>query len=176
MLPLRSHGRHVLSALLLLIGVGTVLVGGFWLQPRPDAVLGRFGRGGLFDNFDLSATAWPWIFASAGLLIASGAALTMITASRWPSGSDRFQPDSGKAGLVAAEEPGELWKAMDAGVDPTTDDHDTLTTEDPKMRDRGSGDTMDGTEQAQQLPWSPTSPNIGNSMGQVQRGHQEREV
>jgi hypothetical protein len=43
---------------------------------------------------------------------------------------------------------------------------------DPEMRNREPGDTMDGTEQAQQLPWSPTSPNSG----QVQRGFGEREA
>jgi uncharacterized membrane protein (TIGR02234 family) len=172
MLPLRSRGRRVVSALLLLIGVGIVLVGAFWLQPSPDAVRGQFGHGGLFDNLGLTATAWPRTFALAGLLIAGGAALTMITASSWPSGSERFQPDLGKVQLVASEEPAELWKAMDAGVDPTTNDHERMPREDPEMRNRGPGDTMDGTEQAQQLPWSPTSP----STGQVQRGHQEREV
>jgi hypothetical protein len=61
---------------------------------------------------------------------------------------------------------------MDAGVDPTTDDRNTLTVADPEMRNREPGDTMDGTEQAQQLPWSPTSPNSG----QVQRGFGEREA
>jgi hypothetical protein len=120
------------------------------------------------------------------VLIVGGAAVTLITAGSWPAGSDRFQTGSGNAQAALSEEPAELWKAMDAGVDPTTaadfprdaraaghvDDHDTLRPADPKMRDRGVGDTMDGTEQVQQLPWSPTSP----SSGQVHRGRGEREA
>lgn len=172
MLALRSRGRRVVAALLLLAGVGIALVGGFGLRPRPDAVRSQLGHVSLLDNFGLTATAWPWIFALAGLLIVGGALVTIITAGNWPAGSDRFQTRSDKAQAATSEEPAELWKAMDAGVDPTLNDRDTLTPADPKMRNRSAGDTMDATEQAQQLPWSPRSPNAG----QVQRGHGERET
>jgi uncharacterized membrane protein (TIGR02234 family) len=185
LLALRSRGRRVVAALLLLIGVGVALVGGIWLQPRPDAVRGQLGHISMPDSFQLTATVWPWVFAVTGVLIVGGAAVTMITAGSWPAGSDRFQTGSGSVQAAMSDETAELWKAMDAGVDPTTtaadsprdaratahvDDHDTLTPSDPKMRDRGAGDTMDDTEQAQQLPWSPTSP----SSGQVHRGRRGR--
>jgi len=170
MLALRSGGRRIVAALLLLFGVGTALTGGFWLQPRPDAVRGQLGHVGVFDDLGLTATAWPWLYALAGVLIAAGAVLTMIFAASWPNESDRFEKGPGK--VQASEDPVELWKAMDAGVDPTTDDRNTMTVADPEMRNREPGDTMDGTEQAQQLPWSPTSPNSG----QVQRGFGEREA
>jgi uncharacterized membrane protein (TIGR02234 family) len=172
MLTLRSRGRRMVSALLLLAGVGIAFVGGFGLRPRPDAVRSQLGHISLLDDFGLTATAWPWIFALAGLLILGGALMTMITAGNWPSGSDRFQTGSDNAQATVSEEPAELWKAMDAGVDPTLNDHDTRTPADPKMRNRSAGDTMDATEQAQQSPWSPRSPNAG----QVQRGHGEREA
>jgi uncharacterized membrane protein (TIGR02234 family) len=170
MLALRSRGRRVVAALLLLFGVGTALTGGLWLQPRPNVVRGQLGHAGVFDDLGLTATAWPWLYALAGVLIAAAAVLTMICATSWPNGSDRFEKGPGK--VQASEDPAELWKAMDAGVDPTTDDRNTLTVADPEMRNREPGDTMDGTEQAQQLPWSPTSPNSG----QVQRGFGEREA
>jgi uncharacterized membrane protein (TIGR02234 family) len=170
MLALQSRGRRVVAALLLLVGVGTALTGGFWLQPHPDAVRGQFGHGGIFDNLGLTATAWPWLYALAGLVIAAGAVLTMLFSASWPNGSDRFEKGPGK--VQASDDPAELWKAMDAGVDPTTDDRNTLTVADPEVRNREPGDTMDGTEQAQQIPWSPTSPNSG----QVQRGFGEREA
>ena len=176
LLALRSRARRAVGALLALIGIGVVLVGTWWLQPRPGAVRRQLGHGNLLGNVDLSATAWPWIYAVAGLLITGGAALTMITAGAWPSGSVRFQPDPQGQAAAGSEEPAELWKAMDAGMDPTTDDQDTPTAADPEMRSGSAGDTMDGTEQAQQLPWSPTSPNVGNSTGQVQRGPGERDA
>ena len=61
---------------------------------------------------------------------------------------------------------------MDAGLDPTADDHDTPTRDDPEVRDRSLGDTMDGTGQAQQLPWSPTS----RLADPVERSRREREA
>jgi uncharacterized membrane protein (TIGR02234 family) len=170
MLALQSRGRRVVAVLLLLVGVGTALTGGFWRQPRPDVVRGQFGHGGIFDNLGLTPTAWPLLYALAGLVIAAGAVLTMIFAATWPNGSDRFEKGPGK--VWASEDPAELWKAMDAGVDPTADDRNTPTVPDPEVRNREPGDTMDGTEQAQQLPWSPASPNSG----QVQRGFGEREA
>jgi uncharacterized membrane protein (TIGR02234 family) len=174
MLVLRSRGRRILGAVLLLVGIAVTLVGALWMQPRPDAVRSQLAHVGVLNTVGLTATAWPWLFALAGPLMATGAALVMITAAGWPAGSHRFQPD---AQLTRSEEPAELWKAMDAGVDPTADDHDTLPAQDPEMRDRRARDTMDGTEQAaQQLPWSATSPKMGNSTGQVQRGRGDREA
>jgi uncharacterized membrane protein (TIGR02234 family) len=180
LLGLRGRGRRVLGGVLLLVGIGAALIGGFWMQPRADAVRGQLGHIGWLDSFRPIATAWPWVFLLAGALIAAGGALTMITAGSWASAADRFQPESGRAQHATSDEPAELWKAMDAGLDPTasgqTDDHDTLLVPDPEMRDPSAGDTMDGTEQAQQLPWAPPSPHIGNSTGQVQQGRGEREV
>ena len=60
MLALRTRGRRVIGALLLLVGVGLAVVGGLGLQPSADAV-GSEGRAvSLGDTFQLSATAWPW--------------------------------------------------------------------------------------------------------------------
>jgi hypothetical protein len=177
MLVLRTRGRRQVGAVLLVVGVAVGLVGAIAVQPRPDVVRGQLGQVGLQGTVGLTATAWPPIFALAGLMIAGGAALTMITVDSWPVASDRFQPGLGK---TTSDESAELWKAMDAGVDPTintpaaknTDDHDPSPAADPEMRDRRAGDTMDGTEQAQPLPWSPTS----HSTDQVQRGPRERKV
>ena len=215
MLVLRSRGRRIVGAVLLLVGIAVALVGALWLPPRPDAVGSQPAHVGVLNTFGLTASAWPWTFALAGPLIATGGALVMITAASWPAESRRFQPG---AQLTSFEEPAELWKAMDAGVDPTTaasvenrvpahgggarggvfppretttaadsprdaraagriDDHDTPPAPDPEMHDRRARDTMDGTKQAaQQLPWSPTSPEMGNSTGQVQRGRGDREA
>jgi uncharacterized membrane protein (TIGR02234 family) len=180
MLGLRGRGRRVMGAVLLLVGIGAALIGGFWMQPRADAVRGQLDHVGWLDSYRLTATVWPWIFVLAGALIAAGGASTLITAGSWPSATGRFQPELDTARPATSEEPAELWKAMDAGLDPTaagaTDDHDTLPVLDPEVRERSAGDTMDGTEQAQQLPWAPTSPHSGNSMGRVQQGRGEREV
>jgi uncharacterized membrane protein (TIGR02234 family) len=178
MLVLRSRGRRVVGVMLLLVGAGIAVVAGLWMQPRTDAIRSLVST---LDTSGLGATAWPWISVLAGGLIAAGAALTIITAGSWPSAAERFHAGSDKAQLDTADEPAQLWKAMDAGADPTADhtadDHDTPTTPDPEMRDRSAGDTMDGTEQARQLPSAPMSPTIGNRTGQVrQQGRGEREA
>jgi uncharacterized membrane protein (TIGR02234 family) len=178
MLVLRSRGRRVIGGVLVLVGFGVAVVAGFWMQPRTDAIRSQVST---LDTFHPSTTVWPWIAVLAGALIAAGAALTMITAGNWSSAAERFRAGSNQAQADPGGDPAELWKAMDAGVDPTADqsanDHDTPTVPDPEMRDRRSRDTMDGTEQARQLPWAPRSPNIGNRTSQAQQqGRGEREV
>lgn len=154
MLALRTRGRRITGGLLLLVGIGLAVVGGRGLQPSADAVRGQAHEVSLTETFQLSVTVWPWVFTVAGVLVAAAAVLTMITAGTWPARSDRFQPAPGKAEAPAAEDPAELWKAMDAGVDPTTDarptgitdDHDTAKVPYPNVHDPDPGATMDGTE------------------------------
>jgi uncharacterized membrane protein (TIGR02234 family) len=145
MLALRTRGRRVIGALLLLVGAGIAIVGGLRLRPSADAVRSQVREVSLADAFHLSATVWLWIFAIAGVLVAGGALLTMTTAGTWPSGSDRFQPGSSKTVVSASEDPAELWKAMDAGVDPTANDHETAKVPDPDVHDSAAGDTMEDT-------------------------------
>jgi uncharacterized membrane protein (TIGR02234 family) len=120
MLALRTRGRRVIGVLLLLVGAAIAVVGGLRLQPSAAAVRSQVREVSLADAFQLNATIWPWIFALSGVLVGVGAVLTMTTAGTWPSGSDRFQPGPSKV-FPASDDPAELWKAMDMGVDPTTD-------------------------------------------------------
>ena len=136
MLALRTRGRRVIGALLLLVGAGIAVVGGLRLQPSANAVRSQVREVSLADAFHVSATAWPWVFALSGVLVAAGAVLTITTAGTWPSGSDRFQPGSSKAVVATTDDPAELWKAMDVGVDPTADPH---------VHNRAAGDTMENT-------------------------------
>jgi uncharacterized membrane protein (TIGR02234 family) len=136
MLALRTRGRRVIGALLLLVGAGIAVVGGLRLQPSAGAVRSQVREVSLADAFHVSATAWPWVFALSGVLVAAGAVLTITTTGRWPSRSDRFQPGSSKAVVPISDDPAELWKTMDAGVDPTADPH---------VHNRAAGDTMENT-------------------------------
>jgi uncharacterized membrane protein (TIGR02234 family) len=218
LLALRTRGRRLVGALLLSVGLGMALTGALRRQPNPEAVRSQVPEAGLVDALNLSATVWPWVYAISGVLIAAGAAVTMITAGGWPSRSERFRPQSSRAESDIADDPAELWKAMDAGVDPTAtaarvgnrapphggegsggvlppratttaadserdaraadardqklDGNDTPTVADPRVRDQKAGATMDGSEQARQLLWSPTS----QMSGEEQRGPGERET
>jgi uncharacterized membrane protein (TIGR02234 family) len=141
LLALRTRGRRIIGALLALIGVGLAMVGGLGLRPSADAFGSQLRQVSLAET--LSATVWPWIFVGSGVLITIGAVLTMITAGTWPSRSDRFRPGSGKSEGPASDDPAELWKAMDAGLDPTTD---AAKVPYPNVHNREPGDTMDDTD------------------------------
>jgi uncharacterized membrane protein (TIGR02234 family) len=136
MLALRTRGRRVIGALLLLVGAGIAVVGELRLQPSADAVRSQVREVSLADAFHVSATAWPWVFALSGVLVAAGAVLTITTAGTWLPGSDRFQPGSSKAVVATSDDPAGLWKAMDVGVDPTADPH---------VHNHAAGDTMENT-------------------------------
>jgi uncharacterized membrane protein (TIGR02234 family) len=158
MLALQTRGRRMTGGLLLLVGIGLTVVGILGLQPSADAVRRQAQEVSLAETFDLTVTVWPWIFTGAGMTVAGAAALTMITAGTWAVRSDRFQAAPGKAEAVASEDPVELWKALDAGVDPTADsprdaratnntaNHDTAKVPYPDVHDPDPGATMDGTE------------------------------
>lgn len=51
-----------------------------------------------------------------------GAVLQLLTAHRWPTRADRFQRQ-GSAGQHPTSDL-DVWKALDAGLDPTSDDFD----------------------------------------------------
>ncbi|HTF42071.1 MAG TPA: Trp biosynthesis-associated membrane protein [Propionibacteriaceae bacterium] len=145
MLALRTRGRRIIGALLVLVGAGLAVVGGLGLRPSADAIGSSVNEVTLADT--LSATVWPWIFLGSGVLITIGAVLTIITAGTWRSRSDRFRPGSGRSEDPDSGDPTELWKAMDAGVDPTTNaSTDTAMVPYPNVHNRDPGDTMDDTE------------------------------
>ena len=126
-LVLRSRGRRVLGVLLLLAGAGALVLG--LLRPRPasGAVRTRVLEVSLADAFALTATAWPYVYAVAGLLVVVAAVLMTVTAARWPSRAARFErPGAGQvpgaevaADLPRDDDPAALWRLLDAGVDPT---------------------------------------------------------
>jgi uncharacterized membrane protein (TIGR02234 family) len=145
LLVLRTRGRRVVGALLLLVGAAIAIVGGLRLQPSAEAVRSRVREVSLTDASQLTATVWPWVFALSGVLVAGGAVLTMITASAWPSASDRFQAGVAGPEDSASDDPAQLWKAMDAGVDPTTDTSEEAKVPHPDVQDRAAGATMEDT-------------------------------
>jgi uncharacterized membrane protein (TIGR02234 family) len=129
MLALQTRGRRMIGGLLLLVGIGLTVVGILGLQPSADAVRGQVHEVSQAETFNLTVTVWPWIFTGAGMPVAVAAVLTLITAGSWAVRSDRFQAAPSKAEAVASEDPVELWKALDAGVDPTTDARATSNTD-----------------------------------------------
>ncbi len=109
LLVLRVRGRQVIGLVLAVLGLGMALTGALLAGP---------------------ALSWQVLYAGGGVLVTLGGLLTMITGSRWPAPTDRFE-----------QNPADLWRAMDAGLDPT---------DDPDVRKSDSGDTMRNANQSQQ--------------------------
>ena len=123
LLVLRTRGRRVLAVLVAAAGLGMILTGTLQSAPDADAVRTRVRQVSLTDQFALSTTAWPWVYAAAGLLVLAGAVLLWLGAPSWTARLTRF--DRSTVGVPAAaelaEDPAQAWKDLDAGRDPTAD-------------------------------------------------------
>ncbi len=119
-LVLRVRGRRVLGSLLILAGGGMVLTGVARVRPSAEAVRTQVREVSLADQFALTGTSWPWGYAAAGLLALIGALLVIMNAPRWRASAARFERPV-DAPVVDADDPAEVWRALDQGVDPTLD-------------------------------------------------------
>ena len=110
LLALRAVGRRIMGGALALLGLGIVAAG-------VTAALGGPDR-------------WPIGYAVAGALVATGGMVTLLTSTRWPSRAERFE---------TRDEPADLWRAQDAGLDPTAD---PVAPGDPDVRKTPARDRM----------------------------------
>lgn len=135
-LVLRVRGRRILSVALALTGVGMIVTGALQSAPDADTVRSRVRQVSLTDQFALSTTAWPWVYATAGLLVLTGAVLLWWGAPRWVARVSRFERTT-PAAADLSDDPARAWKDLDAGLDPTTD---------PDVRPSGQRATMEPTQ------------------------------
>lgn len=128
---LRTLGKRVLAVLL--AAAGAAMTGLGLAHPRPSdaALLDALRTVSLADRWQAAPTGWVWGYAAAGLAVLAGAVLSWLGA-RGSRSADRFRRDvAGVQGPVETAGPGDaggpeedvdeasLWKALDAGVDPT---------------------------------------------------------
>ncbi len=146
-LALGTRGRQVVGMLLASTGVGMVLVGSLGLRPSEAAVRTSVREVSLVDQYGLVATGWSWGYAASGLLVLAGGLLVLLTAPRWPRRPDRFTRSTAVAAATAAEDdPADVWRALDAGLDPTTATP-PATRSAPDVRPQASRDRMGGAGQ-----------------------------
>ena len=141
-LVLRVRGRRILAVLLALAAAGQVVVGVLRVRPGSEAVRARIRQVSLADQFALEPTAWGWLYAGAGLVVLVGAVLLWRGGAGWSApGGDRFHRRTSAQGRRqesgVADDHASLWRAQDAGVDPT---------DDPDVRVKGRRATMDGQQ------------------------------
>jgi len=138
-LVLRTRGRRVVGVLLALTGLGTALVGALRQRPSATSVRNQVREVTLADSFELVPSAWPHVYAAAGLLVLACGLLTVLTAGSWPRRADRYARTTTRvASTTAADDPAAVWRAQDAGLDPTT--------RSPDVRIEGAEDTMGGAD------------------------------
>jgi uncharacterized membrane protein (TIGR02234 family) len=157
-LVLRTRGRQVVATLLALAGAGIVLVGALRPQPSAAAVRSQVREVSLADQFALASTGWSYGYAATGLLVLAGGVLVLLTAGRWPQRADRFSRAAPVA-TTAADEPAEVWRAQDAGLDPTVGsgpgpppDDGNVTGVTPDVHKGGIRETMGAADQAHPPP------------------------
>jgi uncharacterized membrane protein (TIGR02234 family) len=119
LLTLSVRGRQVVAALLALVGCGMAVLGVLRVRPSAEAVRDQVRTISLADQFSLSATAWPWVYAAAGAVVVLAGLITVMRSDRWPRRITRFERAT--AASSADEHPAEAWRAMDAGLDPTAE-------------------------------------------------------
>ena len=123
-------------------------------RPASGTVRSRVLEVSLADQFALVGTAWPYVYAAAGLLVLGAAVVMALTAARWPSRAARYErpgttvpgaPASAGAAAEAAgppgtDDPAALWRLLDAGVDPTAEA--TASSARAVVREQPPGVTM----------------------------------
>jgi uncharacterized membrane protein (TIGR02234 family) len=120
-LVLRALGRQIVGVLLALVGAGMVLTGALRQRPTSQGVLDRLSQVTLADSFALTSTVWPWLYAAAGLVGATGAVVMLLRARSWPIRTARFERTAAGVDIDLADDPAQAWRALDAGEDPTAE-------------------------------------------------------
>lgn len=125
-LTLRARGRRVLAALLVLAALGMLAYGAAAPVPSADAVAAKVQTVSLAASYKVARTPWSAVYAACGLLAAAAAGTMLVRARRWPARPDRFAPSPSVA-IGPDPDPLRLWRALDAGVDPTDPEYDPRT-------------------------------------------------
>ncbi|MFJ9456190.1 TIGR02234 family membrane protein [Kitasatospora sp. NPDC101447] len=120
----RGAGRLAVGALTLFAGIGAAAasVAGAGDTAALDAEAARKLALTGSAATGVSHTAWPWVALVGGVLLALAGLLTLRYGRGWPAMGSRYEAPTGKAPArtaAKAETPGDLWKALDRGEDPT---------------------------------------------------------
>lgn len=119
LLILRPIGRRIVAGAQLLAGVGMMLTGALPGEPGPELVRSQLRQHSLANATGVDVTGWPVGYLIAGVLAVVAAGIVLWSAATWPTRGDRFDR---RRHDVTSDDPHEVWKALDAGVDPTAED------------------------------------------------------
>jgi uncharacterized membrane protein (TIGR02234 family) len=88
-----------------------------------DNVIGASALSAMFANTQAHVTAWPWVAAAGGALIALAGLVVLVRGSSWPAPGQRFERAPAGAApsrpAPASDSPAGTWDALSRGEDPT---------------------------------------------------------
>lgn len=115
----RGRARRLVAVVGLLAALGAlVAVLLAFDDAQNDALTAAMDRGATGDVLATSLSAWYYLSAAGALLAAVGLAVAVARATRWPAMGSRYDaPTAPPAGADADED---MWRALDAGQDPTS--------------------------------------------------------
>ena len=128
----RRTGRLVVSALLTLCGAGVIWTAAATSSGTAALNSAAARASGLTDTTvrHVAHTGWPWAAALGGALLLAAGVTALLRSHTWPAMSARYERDAAPGRPAARtprtapdpDHPGELWKALDRGEDPTARD------------------------------------------------------
>jgi uncharacterized membrane protein (TIGR02234 family) len=149
MITLRTTGRRIVALLVAIIGILAVIFLP-WQQPDSDEVFAELRKHSLADSYQLHLTGGNVGYLVSWLAVLAGCFVVGRYAHRWPLRASRFERTAvprTAAGIPAGPdgEPdaGAIWKAIDAGEDPT-DPADTSTGSGEQRSDGSNDDGATG--------------------------------
>jgi len=99
----------------------------------------------LAQSFALHPTVWAWVYGAAGAVVVGSGVVLVLRAAHWPVRTARFDRAGSGPAADFGEDPARVWRALDAGLDPTLSDGQTSPPADaPDARSEGRGETMKG--------------------------------
>lgn len=111
-----TRARQVLGVLIVVLGIAMVAVA---LTASVDGVELTTGPALIPGAQELTQSGVRWGYLLCGVLVAAGGGVLTARAGRWPRRRDKYARLTARAATVAEDDAADVWKAMDAGFDPT---------------------------------------------------------
>ena len=121
LLATRAAGRRLAGLLLVLAGFGVAAAA---FAGSANAVTALMDEAGVAVGTRTAPitppdrSAWPWVAASGGALVALAGGLAAVRGPRWPVLSGRYDAPGGPGRTRPSTGDG-MWAALDRGEDPT---------------------------------------------------------
>lgn len=109
-------------------GTGLAALSGRYARTALGVLIVVLGAGMVVAAVLAPGTVLRWSYLGCGVLVIAGAGVLLLKARSWPQRPDRYARLRARSTTTAEDDSAEVWKAMDAGFDPTTVRPETEST------------------------------------------------